>query len=174
MVSFNICFTNAQNKSGTDRWPFIDYSYAKAFMYNLSSDIRGNYEVIKEGNLDSTVVGQGKLLDSVQVSTICSITNKEIRGLLVGFSKTFLPHHAIVFYNNSDNPIAWIAIGFECEGIRTSPKIKYKEFKKEMSEKEIRYCEKQLAAYKNIIRKCGLPIFKRNEEYRQYYFQNAF
>jgi hypothetical protein len=92
------------------KWPYCNFAYAKAYLYNLENELYGNHAIIKNGRLDSTVTGAGILLTPPQVEKVLEATNKDIGGLVVGLSKTYIPHHGIVFYDSAHQPAAYIPL----------------------------------------------------------------
>jgi len=150
------------------KWPPCDFAYAKAYLYNLENELYGNHAIIKNGRLDSTVIGDGVLLTPSQVEKVVEVTNKDIAGLIVGLSKSYIPHHGIVFYDNAHQPAAYITLGFDCEAIRVFPGIPFKPIKSELSEKKIKELLDLLAIYKGIILETGLPVYNSPFDYREY------
>ncbi len=151
-----------------ETWPGVEFSYVKAYMYNLDNKLLGNHAMIKNGKLDGTVVGEGILLTPQQVETVVTLTNHDIGGLLAGLSKSFIPHHGLVFYNRLDQPVAYISLCFDGEGIRVSPEKKGKPIIAELPDQEIKRLLGVLEEYKRIIRELKLPIFNSPFEYQDY------
>lgn len=158
---------NAQNKD----WPYFNYAYAKAYMYNFNSNLKGKYQIVKNGKLDETALPSDKLLSKKQTEKIIDLTNKQIDGLISGLSKCFNPHHAIVFFDKSDKPVASIMFSFDCEAIRLQPQKKTKKRKKELSEKEINKLMNTLSEYRAVIDELKCPVFNTMAQY-QYYRKN--
>ncbi len=150
------------------QWPFQEFAYAKVFLYNLDNNLYGQHAIIKEGKLDPTVIGDGVMLSKEQVKKVLSLTNKDIAGLLLGLSKSHIPHHGIVFFNSEHHPVAFITICFDCESLRVSPEIKFKEITEELPEPEIKRLLLILEEYKKIVSESGLPIFDNPFQYQEY------
>jgi hypothetical protein len=149
------------------KWPYRNFAYAKAYLYNLENKLYGNHAIIKNGQLDSTVTGAGILLTPPQVGKVLEVTNKNIGGLIVGLSKSYIPHHGIVFYDNTNQPVAYITLCFDCETLRVFPEIPFKPIARELSEKKIKKLLDILAIYKKIILETGLPVFDSPFDYRK-------
>jgi hypothetical protein len=163
-------FTGQQVMKGKkgDKWPFIEFTYVKAYLYNLDNQLHGNHAVIKDNQLDKTVVGDGVLLDKNQVETILQVINNDITGLIQGLSKSYIPHHGIVFYDNTHQPVAYITFCFDCEALRIYPGIDFPKKNEELSEQEIKRLLKLLERCKQIIAETKLPIFDSPFDYREY------
>ncbi|MCF6242729.1 MAG: SdiA-regulated domain-containing protein, partial [Bacteroidales bacterium] len=150
---------------------YIDYAYAKAYMYNFNSDLNAKYQIIKDGKIDETALPSEKRLSAKQIEQLIDLTNKKVEGLITGLSKCFNPHHAIVFFDNSDKPIASVMFDFNCEAIRVQPKKISKKRRKELSEKEINKLLNILKEYRKITDELNCPVFNTVAEY-QYYKKN--
>lgn len=152
----------------TTEWPYKEYAYAKAYMYNLDSKLHNRYQIIKNGEIDNTVTSKGVLLSKELSDKIIKISNNDVNGLLTGFSKCFIPHHAVVFYDKENKPIASFMPCFYCEAIRLKPVKKTPELVKELTESEI---EKQLSIlkeYEQIITELGFPVLESPTAYKNY------
>jgi hypothetical protein len=163
-------FTGQQVLKGKkgDRWPHLEFAYIKAYLYNLDNQLYGNHAVIKDNQLDKTVVGDGVLLDEKQVETILDVINSDIAGLIVGLSKSYIPHHGIVFYNSTHQPVAYITFCFDCEALRVYPGIDIPEITEELSDQEIKRLLNLLERCKQVIRETKLPIFDSPFDYQEY------
>jgi hypothetical protein len=124
-------------KGQADKWPYQEFLSARAFMYNQENQITGNYAIIQDGKINPSATSEGVLLSAGQIKKALGIINSNVQGLLEGLSKTFVPHHAIVFYDKNGVPVASVMMGFESEGIRLQPAKKGKPLFKELSQKEI-------------------------------------
>ncbi len=152
----------------TNEWPYTDYAYAKAYMYNLNSDLHSHYQIIKNGELDKTVTSQAVLLTKKQAQKIINSTAKDIKGLLVGLSKCFDPHHAIVFYDKENKPVASMMFCFHCEAIRLNPIKRNSILAEEITETEIEEQLSILKEYEQIIKELGFPVFSSLNAYKKY------
>ena len=151
-----------------DKWPFIEFAYAKAYLYNLDNQLYGNHAVIKDNQLDKTVVGDGVLLDKKQVETILNVINSDIAGLIEGLSKSYIPHHGIVFYDSTHQPAAYITFCFDCEALRVHPGIDFPKINEELSEQEIIRFLSLLERCKQVILETKLPVFDSPFDYQEY------
>jgi hypothetical protein len=170
--------SSARQAEKTKQWPYKDFVYVKAYLYNLENELFGNHAIIKRSKsstnkedeyvLDGTVVGEGVLLDKRQVETIVTITNKDVDGLIEGLSKSYIPHHAFVFYDNDHKPAAYITLCFDCEALRVFPEKSTRKTSRELSDTEIEKLLEFLEQYKRIIMETGLPILDSPFQYREY------
>jgi hypothetical protein len=151
-----------------DRWPYTEFAYVKAYLYNLDNQLHGNHAIIKDNQLDKTVVGDGVLLDKNQAENLLQVINSDIAGLIQGLSKSYIPHHGIVFYDNNHQPVSYITLCFDCEALRVYPAIDFPEKNEELSEQEIKRLLKLLDRCKQIIREIRLPIFDSPFDYQEY------
>lgn len=169
---------NGRHAKKGSQWPYRDYAYVKAYLYNLDNRLHGNHAIVKpeasaaqkEGayKLDETVVGEGVLLNKRQVETIIALTNKDIDGLIEGLSKSYIPHHGFVFYDKSHTPAAYITLCFDCEAVRVYPEKPFQRSTRELSDVEIEELLGFLNQYKRIIIEMGLPVFDSPFQYREY------
>jgi len=166
VVSGSLYPKDPKEKKGT--WPYQEFAYAVVYLYNLDNGLMGQHAVVKDGKLDKTVVGEGVRLTDKQLKLVLETTNSEIGGLIEGLSKTYIPHHGIVFYNQADKPVAYITICFDCEALRVRPEVPMPKQGRELTEPEINDLLQKLAQYKKIILQTGLPIFKTPFQYASY------
>jgi len=152
----------------TDKWPHLEFAYVKAYLYNLDNQLYGNHAVIKDNRLDKTVVGDGVLLDKKQVETLLDVINSDIAGLIEGLSKSYIPHHGIVFYDSSHQPAAYITFCFDCEALRVYPGIDFPKITEELSEQEINRLLNLLDRCKQVILETKLPVFNSPFDYQEY------
>jgi hypothetical protein len=151
-----------------DKWPHLEFAYVKAYLYNLDNQLLGNHAVIKDNQLDKTVVGDGVLLDKKQVETILDVINSDIAGLIVGLSKSYIPHHGIVFYDSTHQPVAYITLCFDCEALRVHPGIDIPKITEELSDQEIKRLLILLEHCKQVILETKLPVFNSPFDYQEY------
>jgi len=151
-----------------DKWPHLEFAYVKAYLYNLDNQLYGNHAVIKDNKLDKTVVGDGVLLDKKQVKTLIDVINSDIAGLIEGLSKSYIPHHGIVFYNSTHQPVAYITLCFDCEALRVYPGIDFPRINQELSEQEIKRLLNLLERCKQVILETKLPVFDSPFDYQEY------
>lgn len=149
------------------KWPGVDYKYAMAYMYNLENKLMGQHAIVKSYKLDSTTILPGKKLNFIQIKKILNLTKNDLGGLLEGFSKSYIPHHAIVFYDEDNIPVAYLTFCFDCEAIRSYPILEYKPIKSELSEKAIKKQQKYLNEFKEIFLDLEFPVFDNPFEYKK-------
>lgn len=149
-------------------WPFCQFDYVKAYLYNLQGKLHRHHAIIKDHQLDPTVVGRGVILNKRQVNQVVSLTNQNIKVLLLGLSKSYIPHHAFVFYNRSHKPVAYITLCFDCEAMRTSPKITNPKRQSDFSDTMVKDALDILAAYQKIVLELKLPVLKTPFEYMKW------
>lgn len=136
-------------------------------MYNLESNLKGGYAIIQDGKINGTVTSKGKKLSGEQTNKTMALINSNIKGLNEGLSKTFIPHHAIVFFNKNDAPKAAIMFDFAGEAIRLQPEKKERKLVLELSEKEINDQLEKLAEFRKIIENTGYPVLNSPFEYQK-------
>ncbi|MCP4214335.1 MAG: hypothetical protein GY765_06745 [bacterium] len=151
-----------------NQWPYRSFAYVNAYLYNPGNSLHGGHGIIKNNRLDKTVVGDGIRLTDTQVDTILSISNKKIGGLIEGLSKSYIPHHALVFYDKNNSPIAYITFCFDCEAVRVFPELPFKRSTIELSDQKIKALLQLLEQYKTVILETGLPVFDTPFQYREY------
>jgi len=150
-----------------NKWPYIDYAYAKAFMYNLEFNSSGSYAILQDGNICNSVTSDGENLTKVELTGLISLINSDIKGLNMGLSKTFIPHHAIVFYDKNNVPCASIMLSFDGEALRLNPEKKETKLGKELTECEMADQLNKLSQIKGIIESHGFPVLNSPLEYQK-------
>jgi hypothetical protein len=166
LVLFVFIFVNSI-WSQQKKWPYSEFSYAKAYMYNLENNLSGSYAIIQDTKINNTVTSDGIKLSSNKIEKIVSLINSDIKGLNEGLSKTFIPHHAIVFFNQNDIPIASVMFSFDGEALRLQPeKVTDKVFK-ELTDSEIKNQLDKLSQFRKIIEDMGFQILNSPFEYQK-------
>ncbi len=162
--------TRAAGPGRQELWPYRPFAYAGAYLYNLENRLHGKHAVIKEGKLDPTVAGEGVRLSPGQVKTVIDLTNRDIAGLLMGLSKSYIPHHGIVFYSKDHRPVAYITFCFDCEAMRVFPPLEPppSPLTVELPDTKIKELLERLEAYKQVILDLKLPAFDTPFEYAAY------
>jgi len=152
-------------KAGGSVWPGVKYSYAVVYLYNVDGGLAGNHQILKDGKLDKTVVGEGKKLATGITAELDKIfgSGPAIDELVNGLSGCYIPRHAIVYYNSKDKPIASMSICFECEGIRfyspSYPRNSYASSPELVTE-----AQEKLKEIKAIIESVGIKTDFKMEE----------
>lgn len=155
----NFCF------AGGSYWPGVKYSYAIVYLYNIDGNLRGSHQILKDGKLDKSVQGEGKKLSDEQASKLEKIfaSGAAIDELVNGLSGCYIPRHAIVYYDEKDQPVASMSICFECQGIRFySPSYPRNHYSS--NEKLVKKAEEKLKEMEEIIKSLGFETqFKQQE-----------
>ena len=151
---FPLCAFGQQSK-----WPHLTYTHARAYLYNLEGSLRGGFAIIQNGKINKTITSQGSRLSDEQTRKVISLINRDIRGLEEGLSRTFIPRHAIVFFDENDFPKAAIMFDFDGESIRLQPEKKGSKLVGELSEKEVDKQLQKLAIFRKLIKDLGYPVF---------------
>lgn len=153
---------------GDDLWPYREFAYANAYLYNLDNKLRGKHAVVKNNKLDPTIVGEGVRLTPPQVEAVVRLTNKDIGGLIQGLSKSYIPHHGIVFFDKNHQPVAYITFCFDCEALRLHPQNFFAKNPHPLTDKKIKELLELLSQYKRIIQELKFPVFKSPLDYQRY------
>ncbi|RLD75221.1 MAG: hypothetical protein DRJ10_15685, partial [Bacteroidetes bacterium] len=171
---FTICIIilyNFQINAQTSVWPYIEYAYAKAYLYNLKSNLRGEYQIVKNEKIDKTVISEGVLLTKEQTRKIIQLSGKDVKGLNAGLSACFIPYHAIVFYSENNKPVASVMLAFDCESMRLEPVKGAPKLNRELTENEIEEQLIILKEYEQIIKRTGFPVFESVSAYSNYFYK---
>jgi hypothetical protein len=159
---FPVCAYGRQGK-----WPNLNYTHAMAYLYNLDGNIKGGFAIIQDGKINHTVTSQGRQLSDEQTRKVISLINSNIRGLEEGLSKTFIPRHAIVFFDKKDFPAAAVMFDFNGESVRLYPEKKEGRLTRELSKTEIDDQLQKLAAFRTIIEELGYPVLASPFDYQK-------
>jgi uncharacterized protein (UPF0248 family) len=159
---------NKHSGNTLKKWPYKNFAYAKAYLYNLENKLYGKHAIIKWNKLDKTVVSIGIRLKDSHIKRIIKLTNQDIDGLLLGLSKSYIPHHGIVFFDKKDFPLAYITLCFDGEAMRISPAKTRKIVIKEVTDQEEKRLLTILEEFKKIILDLDLPVFKNPMEYKKF------
>lgn len=167
-IIYLIVLNTFQINAQINVWPYTDYAYAKAYMYNLKSNLHGEYQIIKNDKIDKTAISDGILLTKEQTRKIIILSGKDVQGLNAGLSACFIPYHAIVFYSKKDKPVASVMFAFDCESMRLEPVKKTSKLNRELSENEIEEQLIILNEYEQLIKELGFPVLESPSTYRNY------
>lgn len=124
-------------------WPNVDYAYARAYVYNLKSDLHGHHAPVKGGKLDSSLVTNGILLDKKYINLVKETVASNGAILIDGLSECYIPHHAIIYYSAKGDVVAWMSACLTCDGIRIYPNP-YGEMKTVYGESAIEKAEERM------------------------------
>jgi hypothetical protein len=162
-----LSFLESFQVSGQIKWPYCEFEYAKAYLYNLETQENGNYQIVREGKISVTATSDGVLLSKEQSKEVLSLINSDVNGLISGLSKTIIPHHAIVLFSKRDKPLASLMICFDGEGIILNPEKKAKQSTAELSVEEVKIQGDKLLTLKSMFQNLGFPVLNSPLEYRQ-------
>lgn len=149
--------TFAQTKDNTAfDWNHPKYSTAKAYLYNLQNrDFRTFGILDTNKNLNKTVVDTaGVSLNKKQIKKVLAVVTGKTPGEDDYLAKCYVPHHAIVFYDENNNPVAHIAMCFYCGRKKIYPKTNLP--------------KKGLNILKEVIEELDMPILKDPMAYERY------
>lgn len=98
------------------QWEVPEYVYARLYVYNLDHE-------------EGSIISEGKLNPSVVPLTEKELSYMECRQIIEAISDPpyveqnmcFVPHHGVVFYDESDQPVAWASICLMCKVVETVP-----------------------------------------------------
>ncbi|MEN8122296.1 MAG: SdiA-regulated domain-containing protein [Bacteroidota bacterium] len=167
-IIYLIVLYTSQINAQTTVWPNIEYAYAKAYMYNLKSNLHGEYQIVKNDRIDKTATSEGILLTKKQTRKVIMLSGKDVKGLNAGLSACFIPHHAIVFFSKNNKPVASVMLAFDCESMRLEPVKKTPKLNRELTEKEIEEQLVILNEYEQLIKELGFSVFESPSAYRNY------
>lgn len=162
-----LCFFPVCSFGQQGKWPYLNYTHARAYLYNLEGNLRGGFAIIQNGKINKTITSQGSRLSDEQTRKVISLINRDIRGLEEGLSKTFIPRHAIVFFDENDLPMAAVMFDFDGESIRLQPEKKEGRLIRELSKKEIGDQLQKLSIFRTIIKDLGYPVLPSTFEYQK-------
>lgn len=110
-------------------WPFQPYSHARAYTYNFfASDAAGNpgWYSGKKGRIWSATSGWSPyirsttMLNDADAHAVARIVHAT-RGAFETSKCPFMPRHAVVYFNNKDEPVAGVEVCFECGDVAVWP-----------------------------------------------------
>jgi hypothetical protein len=95
-------------------WPFVEWSYAKAYTYNFSNEMRKipRYAWSDKGWADT--IQETIELNKEQADVALELINRTGGGLIMT-KCPIVPRHAVVFFNDQDQPVGSMNICFSCE-----------------------------------------------------------
>ena len=100
-------------------WPPQEWSHARAYSYNFVPYGPGQQlRVWDEGGWSTSIQTQVNLTQD-QADAALELTHRTLGD--VNASKCAFPRHAVVFFNDSDQPIASVNVCFECTDIMLWP-----------------------------------------------------
>ena len=100
-------------------WPPQEWTHARAYAYNFVPFGPGQQlRVWDEGGWSTNLETQVELTEA-QANAALELTHRTLGG--VNASKCAFPRHAVVFFDESDQPIASVNVCFECTDIMLWP-----------------------------------------------------
>ncbi|MEO1054205.1 MAG: hypothetical protein AAFX87_26435, partial [Bacteroidota bacterium] len=92
-----------------------------------------------------------------------------------GLAKCYSPHHALVFYDKENRPVASLSFCFYCSGIRIYPsipalaklKIDYGSRTDEEWQKFNAHAEAELNKLKKVMEALDLPVYDDMADYKK-------
>lgn len=160
---------NQAAKAGAKPWPGVEYKTVKVFLYNLDDRLFGQHQPVKQGKLDTSVIQPGATLTQEQLDRVLKLSNENTNLLEIGLASCYLPHHAFVFFDANDKPVAWISICFMCDAARFFPNKKLNEKEVSNPKKEKAVLD-QLERLKKVVTDAGLPVYKDSPGYNAHLF----
>lgn len=100
-------------------WPFRQWSYAKAYAFNLFPATGGVQLRIIENGVWSEQVRAETLVDRDQALDVVRLVNATKGSFET--SKCPFPRHAFVFFDADDRPVGSVDVCFECEDLFAWP-----------------------------------------------------
>ncbi len=157
-----------QKKGFAPSWPNQKYSYVKLYLYNLDNQLEGQYQALKNGKLNFTLINPGVTLTDYQAKHLLAYLNSDTRILNEGLSKCYEPHHAFVFYDENDKIVAASDVCFLCQGVKFYPAKKYYKDIKKYNDALTKEAEKQLESIKKIVEETEIPVFNNSINYIEF------
>jgi hypothetical protein len=107
------CSTTKTPSGERTSWPPVPYKTVRAFVYDCEAE-HGNMTFINKGGRqhDGVINAPGALLTPAQVQKLLHIANTP--AVRDRYKPCYVPHHAIVFYDEADRPVANLEICFTC------------------------------------------------------------
>lgn len=148
-------------------WPGVPYVQAKVYLYNLKGALFGKHSPVKDLKPDPTMVMPGKVLTPEQLVELQKFLKGDLALLQEGLAGCYIPHHAIVFYDAQNTPVAWMSVCFMCTGIRLYHPVP-RPAKVVYNKKTEADAYRKIEVLKKIVTGAGLPVFDRPEEYNKF------
>jgi hypothetical protein len=108
------CSTAARPaRSSATPWPPVPYKSVRAFVYDCEAE-QHNMTFLDKGNRmhKGVINAPGAPLSPAQVKRLVATTNTP--ATRNKYKPCYVPHHAIVFYDEADHPVANLEICFTC------------------------------------------------------------
>lgn len=153
------------------KWPFTEWTTAKAYAYNMTNFGPGaSLFVYREGEWNSSIVKEIALTES-QAQAALELNHR--LGGDVRVSKCAFPRHSVVFFDNDNQPVGSVNVCFECGDILVWPpyynenedlSFRYAQAENAEMPTFIDFHEKTLPVWEDLLMTTvGLPAFVRGQ-----------
>ncbi len=148
------------------RWPGVAAKTVRVYLYNLAAK-PGDSSPVRGNTLNQSVVQPGVALESAETKELAALFSSDTRLLEMGLSNCYVPHHAFVYFDAADRPLAWASVCFGCDGIQLYQPRKRSQWPagKEAQPKEIAQAQALLHRLKQLVVATKLPVLERLEDY---------
>lgn len=106
----------------TEEWPFIPWSYAKAYTFNFFPARHGVQLRIFENGKWSEFINSEVIIDRERALRVVRLVNSTKGSFET--SKCPFPRHAFVFFDDKNEPVGGVDICFECDDLFAWPDFK--------------------------------------------------
>ncbi len=100
-------------------WPFVPWSYAKAYTYNFAPEVANILQVVNPDGTWNSRLRSEQLITDAQAEAAARLVAQSIGTFET--TKCTVPRHAIVLFDRDDKPVAAASVCFDCEGILVWP-----------------------------------------------------
>lgn len=145
-------------------WPKVKYSYAVAYLYNLDGKLYGQHKPVKNDKLDTTMVLPGVKLNTAQTDELVKLLSQNTETINAGLASCYIPHHAVVFYDDQHKIVAWMSACFMCDGVRFFPEKKVN-YEKTATKKQTQKAEQQIKKLQEMVSSWGLMASEKEIDY---------
>ena len=157
-AGLSACSTTGSSSSsapGTGAvWPPAGYTKVRAFVYDCEAELHNMSFWRKDGTMHTGVINApGVVLSDSQVKRLVATANTP--HPLDKYKPCYVPHHAFVFYDAADKPVATLEVCFTCRRHIATPKG---------TPDHIDY-----AALWNLLHEVGVPAERGPTYYRDLY-----
>ena len=155
----------------TDEWPYVKYSYAKAFGFNMHNaknprSVSGSI-IQRDGSLNSNVYFESKLSEKEAAKVQQQVERAE--GTRILTKCPFQPRHAVVFFGENDEPLAAMNVCFSCQDMVAQPDVNVEDedkkdpYKGDGFDKLIPELEKAYNYYEKLFKNHDMPVYRNLE-----------
>lgn len=146
-------------------WPFVGWSYAKAYTYNFfSSDVASDpewrdghqIELLTETGAWNRSIRSEQVMAQAQALKIAHLVTST-KGSYMSSECAFFPRHAVVYFDRKDQPVARLEVCFQCDDLKAWPDFEASPGK--YSNKRLqRAFDAALSRYKALFKELGEPL----------------